>query len=132
MVSTTSNNKFKEKIKKFKTSKFNFETKSFSDVPESQSSANGSSGDDIFSSFLSAPPSSSASSVNGGSTNTSSSSATNPAGKTEEENFFNQPMPSTQEKNKMTKDSIMALYGTSSQKPSFPATSGWLNLEFDC
>lgn len=34
--------------------------------------------------------------------------------KNEEENFFDQPVPLSQEKSKMTKDSILALYGTPS------------------
>ncbi|XP_015590553.1 stromal membrane-associated protein 1 isoform X2 [Cephus cinctus] len=85
------------------------------DAPESQTSANTSgSSDDIFSSFLSAPPASASPAANGaanGITNTTSM-----AGKTEEESFFNQPAPTPQEKSKMTKDSILALYGTPSQQ----------------
>ncbi|KAI4498578.1 hypothetical protein M0802_006284 [Mischocyttarus mexicanus] len=69
-----------------------------------QPSANGS-GDDIFSSFLSAPPTSASTTDS----NTTNESTTN---KSEEENFFDQPVPSSQEKSKMTKDSILALYGT--------------------
>lgn len=79
-----------------------------------QPSANGS-GDDIFSSFLSAPPTS---------VPTSDSNTTNEivTSKSEEENFFDQPVPSSQEKSKLTKDSILALYGTPS--PQQPAIFG--------
>lgn len=37
--------------------------------------------------------------------------------KAEEKNFFNQPAPSEKEKSKMTKDSIMALYGSAPPQP---------------
>ncbi|XP_051156078.1 stromal membrane-associated protein 1 [Leptopilina boulardi] len=80
-----------------------------------ENTANGS--DDIFSSFLSAPPSSSA---NSETTNTT----TNTTGKSEEESFFNQTAPSAQEKSKMTKDSILALYGTPSNQQSIFGVSG--------
>ncbi|XP_012276516.1 stromal membrane-associated protein 1 isoform X2 [Orussus abietinus] len=91
------------------------------DAPVNQTTANGSgSGDDIFSSFLSAPPASTA--LAGSSTNGTSSS--NIATKTEEENFFNQPAPTPQEKSKMTKDSILALYGSSSQQAMFGVPGG--------
>lgn len=80
-----------------------------------QTNINGA-GDDIFSSFLSAPPVSVASTTNNiSSTTTSVSTAIS---KTEEESFFDQPAPSLQEKNKMSKDSILALYGTSSNQQS--------------
>lgn len=80
-----------------------------------QSSVNGS-GDDIFSSFLSAPPASVAST--GSSTSIVTTTTSTVASKSEEENFFDQPAPSPQEKSKMTKDSILALYGTSNQQQS--------------
>jgi hypothetical protein len=86
------------------------------DAPENQTSTNGStSGDDIFSSFLSAPPVSGVSVTNGTSTETNSTN--NSASKSEEESFFNQPTPMPQEKNKLTKDSILALYGTQPTQP---------------
>ncbi|XP_016915876.1 stromal membrane-associated protein 1 [Apis cerana] len=80
-----------------------------------QTNINGA-GDDIFSSFLSAPPVSVASTTNNISSTTTSVSTT--ISKTEEESFFDQPAPSLQEKNKMSKDSILALYGTSSNQQS--------------
>ncbi|XP_011504373.1 PREDICTED: stromal membrane-associated protein 1 [Ceratosolen solmsi marchali] len=86
------------------------------DAPESQTTTNGlASGDDIFSSFLSAPPASAASVANG--TLAESNTTSNLASKSEEESFFNQPTPMPQEKNKMTKDSILALYGTQPTQP---------------
>lgn len=90
------------------------------DAPVNLANANGSSGDDIFSSFLSATPAS-ASPAPTGVTNGSAGDA---ASKTEEENFFNQPVPTPQEKSKMTKDSILALYGTPSHQPSPFGVSG--------
>lgn len=84
------------------------------DVPE-QTSVNGAgAADDIFTTFLSAPP---AANQNGSGEKKSSDAV-----KAEEESFFNQTAPSLQEKNKMTKDSILALYGTPSQS-LFPPTS---------
>ncbi|XP_076628413.1 stromal membrane-associated protein 1 [Colletes latitarsis] len=80
-----------------------------------QSNINGS-GDDIFSSFLSASPvlvGSTSSCTSSTTTNTSTSS-----GKSEEESFFDQPAPSPQEKSKMSKDSILALYGTQGHQQS--------------
>lgn len=85
---------------------------------ENTTSSNGS--DDIFSSFLSAPPSSSANN-DAANTTTSTSSTTT---KSEEESFFNQTVPSAQEKSKMTKDSILALYGTPSHQQSVFGVSG--------
>lgn len=41
------------------------------------------------------------------------------AAKAEEESFFNQPAPSEKEKTKLTKDSILALYGNTPQQPIF-------------
>lgn len=85
------------------------------DTPSGQSSANGSaSGDDIFSSFLSAPPAPPSTSLN--SAANGAAEATASAEKTEEESFFNQPAPTPQEKSKMTKDSILALYATPNQQ----------------
>lgn len=40
------------------------------------------------------------------------------AAKAEEENFFNQPAPTEKEKTKLTKDSILALYGSAPQNPA--------------
>lgn len=80
-----------------------------------QSNINGA-GDDIFSSFLSAPPASATST--GNSTSTTTVNASTIASKSEEESFFDQPAPSPQEKSKMTKDSILALYGTPSHQQS--------------
>ncbi|XP_076287838.1 stromal membrane-associated protein 1 [Lasioglossum baleicum] len=80
-----------------------------------QSNVNGT-GDDIFSSFLSASPASVASTSSSTSNSTTSTSIT--ASKSEEESFFDQPAPSPQEKSKMSKDSILALYGTPSHQQS--------------
>ncbi|XP_033346206.1 stromal membrane-associated protein 1 [Bombus vosnesenskii] len=93
------------------------------DAPaQNQTSVNGA-GDDIFSSFLSAPPASVASTSNSTSNTTTNASTT--ISKSEEESFFDQPAPSPQEKNKMSKDSILALYGTpSNQQSAMFAVSG--------
>lgn len=94
------------------------------DAPASnQPSANGS-GDDIFSSFLSAPPTS----VPTNDSNTTSEATTS---KSEEENFFDQPVSSSQEKSKLTKDSILALYGTPNpqQPPIFGVPGGMYNQQ---
>lgn len=80
-----------------------------------QSNVNGA-GDDIFSSFLSAPPASVSSTSNSTSSTTTSTLTT--VSKSEEESFFDQPAPSPQEKNKMSKDSILALYGTPNHQQS--------------
>lgn len=94
------------------------------DAPVNQTNANGStSGDDIFSSFLSATPANSSPAPATGATNGSTDS-TGVASKTDEENFFNQPAPTAQEKSKMTKDSILALYGTPSHQQSPFAVQG--------
>lgn len=81
--------------------------------------------DDVFSSFLSAPQI-----VQEPSKNIVESKATDL--KSEEESFFNQPAPSEKEKSKMTKDSILALYG---QKPQniggqFPQQNGMFQTGF--
>lgn len=81
--------------------------------------------DDVFSSFLSAPQA-----VQEPSKTTVESKATDL--KSEEESFFNQPAPSEKEKSKMTKDSILALYG---QKPptigsQFPQPNGMFQSGF--
>jgi stromal membrane-associated protein len=97
------------------------------DAPtNSTNNTNGSnSGDDIFSSFLSATPAMASSSVTSTATNgISESSLSAAASKADEESFFNQPAPTTQEKSKMTKDSILALYGTPSSHPSVFGLSG--------
>ncbi|XP_043529664.1 stromal membrane-associated protein 1 isoform X1 [Frieseomelitta varia] len=80
-----------------------------------QTNVNGA-GDDIFSSFLSAPPASVSSTSSSISNTTTNASTT--VSKSEEESFFDQPAPSPQEKNKMSKDSILALYGTPSNQQS--------------
>ncbi|XP_033230003.1 stromal membrane-associated protein 1-like [Belonocnema kinseyi] len=93
-------------------------------APGNENIANGSSsGDDIFTSFLSATPSSTSTSNGAASTTTAAESS---VGKSEEEIFFNQTAPSAQEKSKMTKDSILALYGTPShqQQSLFGVTGG--------
>ncbi|XP_029044362.1 stromal membrane-associated protein 1 [Osmia bicornis bicornis] len=81
----------------------------------SQSNVNGS-GDDIFSSFLSAPPASAASTSSSSSNVTIDTSSV--VSKSEEESFFEQSASSLQEKSKMSKDSILALYGTPSHQQS--------------
>lgn len=101
------------------------------DAPTNQTTTNGScSGDDIFSSFLSATPAITAtpslsSTITTSTTTTAAllngtadGSSTGVATKTDEENFFNQTAPSTQEKSKMTRDSILALYGTAPSQQS--------------
>ncbi|KAK0179252.1 hypothetical protein PV327_008058 [Microctonus hyperodae] len=80
-----------------------------------QTGTNGTStNDDIFSSFLSATPVS----LMSVSTAIVNETTDNPnpvvASKADEDSFFNQPTPTPQEKSKMTKDSILALYGTPS------------------
>lgn len=85
-----------------------------------QTSVNGS-GDDVFSSFLSAPP---ASTVSTGNDTSNGSKATTTTSKSEEESFFDQPTPLPQEKSKMTKDSILALYGTPSHQPAIYGVPG--------
>lgn len=42
--------------------------------------------------------------------------------KAEEESFFNQPAPTEKEKTKLTKDSILALYGNAPQQPVYNPT----------
>lgn len=64
-------------------------------------------GDDGFSGFLSA----------GGNTETTKKDEITDAVKAEEKSFFNQPAPSEKERSKMTKDSIMALYGSGPPQP---------------
>lgn len=89
---------------------------STTDAPTAnQTNVNGS-GDDIFSSFLSASPASTTSTGNDGSDGTKTTTTTT-NNKSEEESFFDQPTPLPQEKSKMTKDSILALYGTPSHQP---------------
>lgn len=83
-----------------------------------QVNVNGS-GDDVFSSFLSAPPASAATTGNDISNGSKAAAA-----KTEEESFFEQSGPLSQEKNKMTKDSILALYGTPSHQSSIYGVPG--------
>lgn len=91
---------------------------SLTDAPTTnQTNVNGS-GDDVFSSFLSAPPASIGNDASNGSKTTTTAS------KSEEESFFNQPTPLPQEKSKMTKDSILALYGTPSHQPAIYGISG--------
>ncbi|KAL6425244.1 hypothetical protein ACFW04_009470 [Cataglyphis niger] len=84
-----------------------------------QINANGS-GDDVFSSFLSAPPASTTTSGN----DVSNGSKTATTIKSEEESFFEQSAPLSQEKSKMTKDSILALYGTPSHQSAIYGAPG--------
>uniref|UniRef100_A0A0C9QX87 Smap1_0 protein n=1 Tax=Fopius arisanus TaxID=64838 RepID=A0A0C9QX87_9HYME len=66
------------------------------DGPTNQTSTNGSgSGDDIFSSFLSAAPTASSAPT---STSTNITTESSTASKADEDSFFNQPAPTTQEK----------------------------------
>ncbi|XP_034949653.1 stromal membrane-associated protein 1 [Chelonus insularis] len=103
------------------------------DNPSTQPNTNsGGSGDDIFSSFLSAPPTSTLQTTNNSTTNGSTAETTSSteASKADEESFFNQPAPTPQEKSKMTKDSILALYGTQTQQQSvFGANVGMFNQQ---
>ncbi|PSN36368.1 Stromal membrane-associated protein 2 [Blattella germanica] len=73
-------------------------------------------GDDIFSSFLSAPPAP-PSSVNTSPTPEKKESDSSKGRTAEEESFFNQPAPSSQEKRQLTKDSILALYSAAPSQP---------------
>jgi len=95
----------------------------FIDAPATnQMNVNGA-GDDVFSSFLSAPPTSTASS-NGNDTSNGSKTTSGTNKSEEESNFFDQPTPLPQEKSKMTKDSILALYGTPSHQPTIYGIPG--------
>lgn len=85
-----------------------------------QINANGS-GDDVFSSFLSAPPASTTTSGNDISNGSNTASTIT---KSEEESFFEQTAPLSQEKSKMTKDSILALYGTPSHQSAIYGVPG--------
>jgi hypothetical protein len=80
-------------------------------------------GDDIFSSFLSA--STAASSTVSSSPSSEKKDTDGTKGRSaEEESFFNQPAPSSQEKRQLTKDSILALYSAapSQAQAGNPAT----------
>ncbi|XP_053593521.1 stromal membrane-associated protein 1 isoform X1 [Microplitis demolitor] len=86
------------------------------------------SGDDIFSSFLSATPVTSSLKTDS-IDNAENTLSNNEASKADEESFFNQPAPTQEEKSKMTKDSILALYGTQQtpqqqQQPVYGLSSG--------
>lgn len=85
-----------------------------------QINANGS-GDDVFSSFLSAPP---ASNTTSGNDISNGSKTATTITKSEEESFFEQTAPLSQEKSKMTKDSILALYGTPSHQSAIYGVPG--------
>ncbi|XP_044581951.1 stromal membrane-associated protein 1 isoform X2 [Cotesia glomerata] len=87
------------------------------DSPSAQSTNSNNSGDDIFSSFLSATPATPATSslTSESVVNAESTLSNTEASKADEESFFNQPAPSQEEKSKMTKDSILALYGNQTQ-----------------
>ncbi|KAK6622333.1 hypothetical protein RUM44_002144 [Polyplax serrata] len=77
--------------------------------------------DDVFSNFLSAPPASSSPRHDMSQSSPSKPEETTDNASTkrtaEEESFFNQPTPSA-EKKQLSKDSILALYGSSNQQPS--------------
>jgi stromal membrane-associated protein len=77
----------------------------------SSSGTSSSGGDDIFSSFLSAPPAA-PSAVSTSPSPNKSDTDSNKGRSAEEESFFNQPAPISQEKQQLTKDSILALYST--------------------
>ncbi|XP_011634387.2 stromal membrane-associated protein 1 [Pogonomyrmex barbatus] len=85
-----------------------------------QTNVNGS-GDDVFSSFLSAPP---ASALTGNDAANGTKTTTTTTSKSEEESFFDQPTSLSQEKSKLTKDSILALYGTPSHQPVVYGVAG--------
>jgi len=87
-----------------------------------QTNVNGA-GDDVFSSFLSAPPTSTTSSTGNDASN-GSKTISGTSKSEEESNFFDQPTPLPQEKSKMTKDSILALYGTPSHQPTIYGIPG--------
>jgi len=87
-----------------------------------QTNVNGA-GDDVFSSFLSAPPTSTTSSTGNDASN-GSKTISGTSKSEEENNFFDQPTPLPQEKSKMTKDSILALYGTPSHQPTIYGIPG--------
>lgn len=94
------------------------------DTPTGSSSSPGK-GDDIFSGFLSAPPStgpSPNSTLNSDSSKTENSSTSADSKRSaEENNFFNQPAASAQEKKQLTKDSILALYSSVPSSTAPPA-----------
>ncbi|KAK7865378.1 hypothetical protein R5R35_001866 [Gryllus longicercus] len=89
----------------------------------SSSAGTSSNGEDIFTNFLSAPPATGTTSVSTSDTVTESESNKSQGRTAEEESFFNQPAPSSQEKRQLTKDSILALYSTGpAPTPAVPAS----------
>lgn len=68
-------------------------------------------GEDNFSGFLSAPVTSAANSKDDSKSTTTTKKDDPDPIKSEEESFFNQPAPTEKEKAKLSKDSILALYG---------------------
>lgn len=87
------------------------------------------SGGDVFSNFLSAPPAPTNISSSNTATGTSVTDALAnaiPADSLakQEQDFFNQVLPNEKEKAKMTKDSILALYGTAPTTPSIGQFNG--------
>ncbi|XP_021915773.1 stromal membrane-associated protein 1 isoform X2 [Zootermopsis nevadensis] len=68
-------------------------------------------GDDIFSNFLSAPAAAPSALSTSPAPNKADADS-NKGRSAEEESFFNQPAPSSQERRQLTKDSILALYST--------------------
>ncbi|KAL0277735.1 UNVERIFIED_CONTAM: hypothetical protein PYX00_004920 [Menopon gallinae] len=84
--------------------------------------------DDVFSNFLSAPTTTSSSprhDANSSQTpsKTEDGDSTSKRRSAEEESFFNQPTPST-EKKQLSKDSILALYGSSNQQQTMFTNPG--------
>lgn len=90
----------------------------FTDTPVQECTPAVSSGatDDVFSSFLSAPAAAVQNSISAVNTGVSSSAGLGQRS-AEEENFFNQPQ-SSPATNKLTTDSILALYGKSQPAPT--------------
>lgn len=90
------------------------------------------SGGDVFSNFLSAPPavnnsasaSVSTNVVAGATTDELANAIPNDSLAKQEQDFFNQVLPNEKEKAKMTKDSILALYGTATTSPSIGQFNG--------
>lgn len=97
-------------------------------TPSTAPIAKANNADDVFSNFLSAPPASASprhdtnQSQSPSKQDESNDSAANRRS-AEEESFFNQPAPAA-EKKQLSKDSILALYGSSNQQPTMFTNPG--------
>lgn len=104
----------------------------FTDSPTSATSTtttnNTNNVDDVFSNFLSAPPANASPRHDANQSQSPSKpeeaiDASSNRRSAEEESFFNQPVPGT-EKKQLSKDSIMALYGSGNPQPNLFANQG--------